>query len=201
MSRHIAGVADIEAKVKALLQADPYMTSTGAAVASMLTDFTNAQANDILKTWQQLLPALITKYHDGYVAEMLDQAQIHMRRMFYTPAWLDATGYWLNRKLQFARFIYYRTFAHCLFSLVVSLGCLLMYCLLAPNNAPGVIMFDPNTGLAQSGASTLTVIFTAMFSCLVTLLAGAYYLRSKGISLQGNGYNALQKNEYVSINL
>lgn len=179
MDRHMAAQKDTEAKVLKMINDDPYnqKDSTEKDVMDALTQYTEEQAADVLSSWQDLLPSLITVYHDGYIAQSLDQAKISMKKVFYPPEWLDATGYWDN----------------------------------PPNNAPGVIMFDADpvaVDATASGTSAFGTIFlTAIVSSLATLLGGAYYLRSKGVQLagaggrSGSGYNALSRNEYVSINL
>lgn len=67
------------------------------AVATILTEFVHEQATEIVNGWRELLFTLLGKYHDGYVAENLDQPSIKMRKMFYPKSWLDATGYWVNK--------------------------------------------------------------------------------------------------------
>jgi hypothetical protein len=37
------------------------------------------------------------RYHDGYIAQNLDAATIHMQKLFYPKWWLDATDFWKNK--------------------------------------------------------------------------------------------------------
>jgi hypothetical protein len=60
----------------------------------MVTSVTNKQAAKILLGWTNFLPFLITKYHDGYIAQNLDTPTISMHKLFYPKEWLDATGFW-----------------------------------------------------------------------------------------------------------
>jgi len=68
-----------------------------SGVIAVLTAVTNEVAANILLSWRDLLPQLITKYHDGYRAEDLDKGSIHMVKLFYPKYWLDATGYFNNK--------------------------------------------------------------------------------------------------------
>eukprot|EP01034_Spumella_vulgaris_P030165 gene30165-37332_t len=71
--------------------------SDSKARIAKLTQVTAEQGQNVLTAWKNLLPQLITKYHDGYQALSLDAANINMQTMFYPKFWLDATGYWLNK--------------------------------------------------------------------------------------------------------
>ena len=37
------------------------------------------------------------RFHDGYIAESLDQPTVSMHKLFYPKYWLDATGYFNNK--------------------------------------------------------------------------------------------------------
>jgi len=64
-----------------------------ADAMNILTDCTNSLVGAVQAGWKSLLPELITKYHDGYHAQNLDQASITMTKLFYPEAWLKAVGY------------------------------------------------------------------------------------------------------------
>lgn len=66
-------------------------------VVGLVTTLTVSQGDSTVLAWSQLLPKLITKYHDGYRAENLDQPSIAMKKLFYNKFWLDVTGYWNNK--------------------------------------------------------------------------------------------------------
>jgi hypothetical protein len=93
----------VEAEVTRLLSLpapavlDP-ATSTAARV--LLTVATNTAASQVVTAWRDLLPQLITKYHDGYEATHLTEETIVMKKLFYPLAWLQATGYFLNKPNQ-----------------------------------------------------------------------------------------------------
>ena len=70
---------------------------TSKAAIDMITQFTETQGNMIVRAWRDLLPQLITKFHDGYHAVDLDQPRIKMTKLFYPKWWLDLTGYFLNK--------------------------------------------------------------------------------------------------------
>ncbi len=64
------------------------------AIRSALTSTVYDHASLVMTAWRDLFAQVITKYHDGYIAENLDTPTIHMRKLFYPKYWLDATGYW-----------------------------------------------------------------------------------------------------------
>lgn len=68
-----------------------------SGVIAILTAVTNEVAANILLSWRDLLPKLITKYHDGYRADDLDTGSIRMVKLFYPKYWLDVTGYFNNK--------------------------------------------------------------------------------------------------------
>ena len=63
-------------------------------IRSGLTSTIYDHASLVMITWRRLFEQIITKYHDGYIAENLDTPTIRMRKLFYPKYWLDATGYW-----------------------------------------------------------------------------------------------------------
>jgi hypothetical protein len=67
--------------------------SEDVSLTELFTSATNEQANKVVTAWRDLLPQLITKYHDGYQAEGLQDKDIAMKRLFYPAWWLKATGY------------------------------------------------------------------------------------------------------------
>ena len=89
MSASITAVQQTEAAALVL--------TDSSQITALLTAVTNEQAALVVSGWRDLLPQLITKYHDGYRALDLDQPDIYMQTMFYPKFWLDATGYWLNK--------------------------------------------------------------------------------------------------------
>jgi dipeptidase len=99
----IAAAHKLEEEMKKLIAATtvsyPGGTSFtgGYAVTAAVTAFTNEQAIKITAAWKDLLPQLITKFHDGYSAEGLDQPNIQMKKLFYPKWWLEATGYFNNK--------------------------------------------------------------------------------------------------------
>lgn len=74
---------------------DPVATNN--AVIDMLTAFTQAKGQQTVDAWRELLPTLITQFHDGYHAQNLDGAEIQMKKLFYPKWWLDAVGYFDNK--------------------------------------------------------------------------------------------------------
>ncbi len=93
MQNSINAVAAAESLVIATLSTGSTQTQQ-ENVVNILTDVVHTQATEIVSSWRELLFNLIQKYHDGYVAENLDQPAIKMRKLFYPKSWLDATGYW-----------------------------------------------------------------------------------------------------------
>jgi len=67
-----------------------------STVVNMLTAFTHAKGEQTVTAWRELLPKLITQFHDGYHAQNLDGAEINMKKLFYPKWWLDAVGYFEN---------------------------------------------------------------------------------------------------------
>jgi hypothetical protein len=63
----------------------------------LLNDFSKKQAEVIVGAWTQLLPHLITKFHDGYRAENLEGDTISMHKFFYPKWFLDASGFFNNK--------------------------------------------------------------------------------------------------------
>eukprot|EP01035_Chromulina_nebulosa_P019906 gene19906-25861_t len=64
------------------------------AVIKALTAVTKEQGHKVVDAWRDFFPVLVTRYHDGYQADNLDQKDIKMRKLFYPLWWLDITGYW-----------------------------------------------------------------------------------------------------------
>lgn len=88
---HAQLVQNVAAHEKTLLgQTD------AAKVVKALTAFTNEKGEFIQTEWRNLLPQIITKFHDGMIATALDQPSIVMKRLFYPKWWLEATGYFLH---------------------------------------------------------------------------------------------------------
>lgn len=69
--------------------------------AALLQEYTDEVVQATLDEWNALLPALIAKYHDGYVmhpskpgADPVDG--IYMEALFYPKWWLRQVGYWTS---------------------------------------------------------------------------------------------------------
>jgi hypothetical protein len=77
--------------------AEETASAVQSVVVGLITTLTVSQGDSTVLAWAQLLPKLITKYHDGYRAENLDKEAIAMKKLFYNKFWLDATGYWNNK--------------------------------------------------------------------------------------------------------
>lgn len=87
---------------RALSEAPGSPPSSGPALVlhaarSLVDVFAEEQARSIARAWRELLPALITRFHDGYRAEALDQPAIAMHKLFYPLDWLQATGFFNNK--------------------------------------------------------------------------------------------------------
>lgn len=75
------------------VEAEVMAGTSGSAAVKLLTAATDKAAFDIVSSWRDLLPHLITKYHDGYEASELTAPHILMKKLFYPVWWLKATGY------------------------------------------------------------------------------------------------------------
>lgn len=75
------------------VEAEVLAGTQGEALVKLLTTATDQAATTIVDAWRNLLPALITKYHDGYEAQDLTAPHITMKRLFYPLWWLQLTGY------------------------------------------------------------------------------------------------------------
>ena len=62
-------------------------------VTVMMDAFCAEQVSKVSKAWRDLLPQLITKFHDGYIAETLTGPAITMTKIFYPKWWLQVSGY------------------------------------------------------------------------------------------------------------
>jgi len=97
MNEHIQAMETMESSILTTLKANQ---DDNASIVTLLTSFTHEQGNKIVTAWKDLLPQLITKYHDGYTAEALTSPAIHMKKLFYSQDWLQATGYFKNPPTQ-----------------------------------------------------------------------------------------------------
>mmetsp|Transcript_4731 Transcript_4731/g.6492 ORF Transcript_4731/g.6492 Transcript_4731/m.6492 type:complete len:670 (+) Transcript_4731:1-2010(+) len=147
MASSVSALASTESRVLSLLQEDPYSPASNEAVIRLLTQFTNKQATEIVSAWRGLLPQLITKFHDGYIAEHLDTPSLVMKRLFYPKWWLDLTGYWKN-------------------AAVIGPDVILF-----DSNPAG------SEATYSYGAMCTAVLVTAMTSIALTALAGSYFVR------------------------
>lgn len=66
-------------------------------IINILTSTVSLITENTLKAWQDLLPYIITRYHDGYHALQLETSAIRMKKLFYPKYWLDATKYWESK--------------------------------------------------------------------------------------------------------
>jgi len=62
-----------------------------------LNEVTNTLSGAIQAAWINLLPSMITKFHDGYHAESLSEATINMKKLFYPKEWLEQVGYFKQK--------------------------------------------------------------------------------------------------------
>jgi len=91
-------VQQVEAVVLEMLRTNPFpVPNSNPDVIRILTEFTNNQGNKIIAEWRDLLPKMIGKFHDGYITSGTDLPTIKMIHMGYSRAWLNSTGYFLNR--------------------------------------------------------------------------------------------------------
>ncbi len=99
MDQAIAAVKDTELLVMSLLNTndDVDRVSCERDIRTALTSMVYNHTSLVMTTWSALFEQVITKYHDGYVAEDLNEPTIHMRKLFYPKYWLDATGYWNSK--------------------------------------------------------------------------------------------------------
>ena len=126
------------------------------------------KATTIVSTWRDLLPLLITKYHDGYIAQNLDTPSLKMKKLFYPKWWLDLTGFWKN----------------------------------PPVTGPDVILFQPapaDNPVFTTSALVKAVAWSALVSCAVTLLVGAYLFRHRERSIKLSGALGVRRAEYIEI--
>jgi hypothetical protein len=114
------------------------------------------------------LPLLITKYHDGYIAQDLDTPNLKMKKLFYPKWWLDLTGFWKN----------------------------------PPVTGPDVILFQPapaDNPVFTTSALVKAVAWSALVSCAVTLLVGAYLFRHRERTIKLSGALGVRRAEYIEI--
>eukprot|EP01041_Mallomonas_annulata_P001289 gene1289-2493_t len=71
--------------------------STLDDVVRVLTRVTINQGMATVNAWKEFFPTLVTKYHDGYRAEDLDQPAVHMQKLFYPKWWLELTGFFNSK--------------------------------------------------------------------------------------------------------
>jgi dipeptidase len=75
------------------VEAEVLAGTQGEGLVKLLTAASDQMATTIVDGWRDLLPQLITKYHDGYEAQDLTAPHITMKRLFYPLWWLQMTGY------------------------------------------------------------------------------------------------------------
>jgi len=81
--------ANIESQVLALLS-----QNNTQDVVDLLSDYSSTSASRVFEAYGDLFPKIVTKYHDGYRMEKLDQLTIEAYAMFYPKWWLEMVGYW-----------------------------------------------------------------------------------------------------------
>lgn len=138
-------ITKLESDVTKLLKSKDHSKSEAI---QKLSEFTNNAGNEAVHTFNELLPHLITTYHDGYKAEGLDQPDIVMNRLFY-PEWL-----------------YLYLFHSNYFRWLKQVG----YFNSKPNVGPDVILFGADP--VEDDASVLSVIVTAIVFGGVAMVAG-----------------------------
>ena len=159
MKDSLEAVTKTEQAVQGALIGAQYSSYAMLGVYAALNKCTTGQALSIVKKWAELLPKLITKYHDGYRAENLYGEDINMKKLFYSKDWLDVSGYWDS----------------------------------PINSGDDVILFGPSPiAIDEYKTSYTTIAFSAILSCMATLLAVSYYIRST---------KAVQRHDYITINL
>ncbi|KAJ1414037.1 peptidase family C69-domain-containing protein [Ochromonadaceae sp. CCMP2298] len=143
---------------------DPYETSSyeGQAMVDRLTDFTNFHGNMVVNEWRNLLPRLITKYHDGYIATALQAPTIVMQKIFYPLWWLKAVGYFEENKGNFGP------------------GVILF--------GPGPAA---EGGLGGDGGFTAALLSAALLSSLLTMLLTVCYMQNR-YKAQTQGYTTIE---------
>lgn len=99
MSQSLKRTAEVEQRVLELLNRSSVLNGVFTAEAEamargLLSAVTVEQGVQITKAYRDLLPRLITTFHDGYRATDLSGANINMQKLFYSKSWLEATGYW-----------------------------------------------------------------------------------------------------------
>ena len=67
-----------------------------AAVLTSMNQMCSAHVAAVNQAWRDLLPQLISKYHDGVVMSV-EHSNIHMDPKFYPKWWLKASGYFLQK--------------------------------------------------------------------------------------------------------
>ncbi len=83
---HISSAKSIDVSALRLLEKYHGSSEGVRYVKQLLTDFTHRKGSETVKSYQELWPRLVTKYHDGYVAVDTDSATLNMYSMFY-PKW------------------------------------------------------------------------------------------------------------------
>jgi len=66
------------------------------AVVASLTQFVSTTPMVVTSRWSELLGEVITRFHDGYIMEDLDSAEITATKLFYPRWWLKSVGYFEN---------------------------------------------------------------------------------------------------------
>ena len=158
----LAAVADAETKAKAMISSTTFTGPTGSlalalpGVTALLTEVSNLQAAKVLLAWRDMLPKLITKYHDGYRAEGLTTPAIEMQKLFYPKWWLEATGYFDSK-------------------ITTGPGVILF------NPSPNKSSATLGGGGGGGGEYSLqTLMLTSCVSSLLTVLLGVVFLKIKG---------------------
>jgi len=85
-------LADFEANAAARL-GKAKKTKDVRAVTDALTTYTSSRAAGVMAAYGAAFPALIAKFHDGFIRSGETEAAVTMTTMFYPEWWLKAVGY------------------------------------------------------------------------------------------------------------
>lgn len=123
--------------------------SSNKAVIDLLTSFTFAKGQQTVDAWRELLPKLITQFHDGYNAQNLNGAEISMKKLFYPKWWLDAVGYFENGPNRDPKAIMF-----------------------APRNDPSSTLASTESASLYTSGFIATVLMASIFSVIAGFILG-----------------------------
>jgi hypothetical protein len=149
--------------------------SADVSLTELFTSATNEQANKVVIAWRDLLPKLITKYHDGYQAEGLQDKDIAMKRLFYPAWWLNATGYFNSKINTGPGVIMFSPGPHRGIEIYTYIFLALKYTYVYVHNKYIFIFTSIYTG--SYGYTWVSLLSTAIISSAFSLLIGYYISR------------------------